>query len=118
MYSIVICTYLLFDYNFLSSFIKVVFDTGSSDVWVPLKSCNTCGSHKRFDEALSNSYIKGHAVSKNAIRIDYLGSSMFGQQAFETLHIGIYSLNKSTINFTTLLVLLFLLLLIIMKFFF
>jgi len=39
---------------------NVIFDTGSSNVWVPGKACGflTCWFHKRYDETKSSSYEK------------------------------------------------------------
>merc|ERR1719329_808863 len=39
---------------------KVIFDTGSANVWVPGKACNwhTCWLHPRYDEAKSSTYEK------------------------------------------------------------
>merc|ERR1719163_851257 len=39
---------------------KVIFDTGSANVWVPGKSCNwhTCWFHPRYDESKSKTYEK------------------------------------------------------------
>ena len=35
----------------------VVFDSGSSDIWVPGISCTNCGYHNYFDAGNSSSYI-------------------------------------------------------------
>ena len=35
----------------------VVFDTGSSDIWVPGVSCSTCEHHSYFDDSKSTSYV-------------------------------------------------------------
>eukprot|EP00746_Dinoflagellata_sp_MGD_P145801 gnl/MRDRNA2_/MRDRNA2_78368_c0_seq2.p1 gnl/MRDRNA2_/MRDRNA2_78368_c0~~gnl/MRDRNA2_/MRDRNA2_78368_c0_seq2.p1 ORF type:complete len:539 (-),score=80.49 gnl/MRDRNA2_/MRDRNA2_78368_c0_seq2:62-1678(-) len=37
---------------------KVVFDTGSANLWVPSKTCDscTCGSHPRYDKSKSSAY--------------------------------------------------------------
>jgi len=39
---------------------KVIFDTGSANVWVPGKACNwhTCWFHPRYDESKSSTYEK------------------------------------------------------------
>jgi hypothetical protein len=34
----------------------VVFDTGSSDVWIPGEGCTTCGKHTIFNADESSSY--------------------------------------------------------------
>jgi hypothetical protein len=35
----------------------VVFDTGSSDTWVPSVDCQSCGSHNRFEFTKSSTFL-------------------------------------------------------------
>jgi hypothetical protein len=36
----------------------VIFDTGSSNLWVPAENCSvSCGLHKRFDSTKSSTFI-------------------------------------------------------------
>ena len=35
------------------------FDTGSSDLWIPSKSCTTCGSHAKYDPSHSGTKKSG-----------------------------------------------------------
>lgn len=37
-------------------YFDVIFDTGSSNTWVPTTNCTSCGSHPRYDQTRSSSY--------------------------------------------------------------
>ena len=41
---------------------EVIFDTGSSNLWVPGGKCTSCGSHVKYDSANSSTYIKNGKV--------------------------------------------------------
>lgn len=59
----------------------VVFDTGSSDLWIPDSSCKTCASHEKFDSEKSESF---KDLDNNFI-IQYGSGPVEGKTAEETL---------------------------------
>uniref|UniRef100_A0AAY4BV22 pepsin A n=1 Tax=Denticeps clupeoides TaxID=299321 RepID=A0AAY4BV22_9TELE len=65
---------------------KVIFDTGSSNLWVPSVYCSSaaCNNHQKFSPSLSSTY-------KNAgkpLRIRYGTGSMTGFLAYDTVEVG------------------------------
>lgn len=65
---------------------KVLFDTGSSNFWVPSVNCadRACISHERFNSSLSESY----ESDGTPFRIQYGTGSMEGVFSRDTLRIG------------------------------
>lgn len=47
----------------------MVFDTGSSDTWVPGDNCGSCGAHSRFQHALSTTFLDTQAKFYDAVRV-------------------------------------------------
>lgn len=62
----------------------MIFDTGSSDLWVPSSSCSACGSHPEFDSSASTTYV----ASSTVFDITYGSGSVSGIQAYDTVTIG------------------------------
>ncbi|NWU73493.1 PEPA protein, partial [Pterocles burchelli] len=61
----------------------VIFDTGSSNLWVPSVSCSTqvCGDHHRFNPAKSSTFIG----TNESIYIAYGTGSMYGVLGYDTV---------------------------------
>merc|ERR1719221_881930 len=65
---------------------KVIFDTGSANVWVPGKSCGffTCYRHPRYDESKSPSFVKDGRQYK----VQYGSGPVEGVFAKDTVTVG------------------------------
>uniref|UniRef100_A0A8B9DST7 pepsin A n=1 Tax=Anser cygnoides TaxID=8845 RepID=A0A8B9DST7_ANSCY len=63
----------------------VLFDTGSSDLWVPSVDCSSpaCGEHERFDHRLSAT----HRATGQPISIQYGTGSVAGVLAYDTVRV-------------------------------
>ena len=71
----------------------VVFDTGSSDFWVPSEECTTCGNSQTFQQTLSSTYVKVNASNSSppvqaAFNIKYGSGEVNGLIASETVSLG------------------------------
>ncbi|KAJ2784480.1 aspartic proteinase precursor [Coemansia javaensis] len=65
---------------------RVVFDTGSSDFWIPAVECDSeaCQRHSRFNHANSSTYTTSHVP----FSVTYGSGGLMGQVGADTLRIG------------------------------
>lgn len=75
---------------------NVIFDTGSSDLWVPSVECHftnvACRRHKKYDSSKSSSYQRNGAP----FRIRYGTGSVSGFLSRDTLRIGSLNVKRQT----------------------
>ncbi|CAG2114064.1 unnamed protein product, partial [Medioppia subpectinata] len=66
---------------------KVLFDTGSSDLWVPSSTCRSaaCRFHKRYNSARSSTY----QPNGQHFSIQYGTGSAAGYLSTDTMTIGV-----------------------------
>ena len=64
---------------------EVIFDTGSSNLWVPSGKCTSCGSHVKYDSANSSTYVKNGKV----FNIRYGSGPVSGYLSNDTVNFGI-----------------------------
>ncbi|XP_052337476.1 pepsin A-like isoform X1 [Oncorhynchus keta] len=65
---------------------KVIFDTGSSNLWVPSVYCSSqaCQNHDKFNPGLSSTFKLG----SKSVSIQYGSGSMTGKLAYDTISVG------------------------------
>jgi hypothetical protein len=64
---------------------NVIFDTGSSDLWVASSNCNdSCGRHAKYDSSKSSTYV----ANGTTFDIMYGSGPVSGYQSFDTLNMG------------------------------
>lgn len=71
---------------------KVIFDTGSSDLWVPSALCTVCGRRPKYDSDISSTFVK----DKRRFHISYMGGPVSGMLAEDTLRFGGFTVRNQT----------------------
>ena len=80
-------------------YLTVVFDTGSSDLWIPSSRCGECGQHTKFDASRSSSYqtVTDRKNEEVKFEVDYGSGKVTGYEAMETATLG--SLSVTGLHF-------------------
>lgn len=70
--------------------LSVVFDTGSSDLWIPGGGCEACGDHDTFDNTKSSTYKSVLDRSGNLVKfeVDYGSGKVTGFEATDNVSLG------------------------------
>jgi len=61
--------------------LRVIFDTGSSDLWIPGGGCSQCGDHLWFNKTRSSTY----ACTDTPFEVDYGSGKVMGYEAVDNL---------------------------------
>ncbi|KAF4316645.1 hypothetical protein BBO99_00006829 [Phytophthora kernoviae] len=70
--------------------LDVVFDTGSSDTWIPSADCGSCGSHHQFDHQKSTTFLDTQEKFYDA----YGSGSVSGTVVVDTVTISGYTVDS------------------------
>ena len=68
---------------------QVIFDTGSSNLWVPAQNCSSCGSHPKYDPSKSSTY----KADGRVFDIMYGSGPVSGVVAQDDVTVGGFSVN-------------------------
>lgn len=71
---------------------QVIFDTGSSNLWVPSSNCTDCGFHAKFQESKSSTYVP----NGTAWDILYGSGPVSGFLSEDTVNVGGVSVASAT----------------------
>lgn len=71
---------------------RVLFDSGSSSLWVPSTDCVDCGNHNMYNSAQSTSYVE----NGDPFSIGYGSGSLTGYLATDTLTVGGLTIQNQT----------------------
>jgi hypothetical protein len=63
---------------------QVIFDTGSSNLWVPSTKCKNCGSHAKYDSSKSQDYVANGTI----FRIEYGSGPVAGFVSQDSVMVG------------------------------
>lgn len=63
---------------------QVVYDTGSSNLWVPSKACTNCGLKPKYDNSKSSTYVKNGTIFK----IEYGSGPVSGFVSQDSAEVG------------------------------
>lgn len=76
--------------------LSVVFDTGSSDLWIPGGGCEACGDHDTFDNSKSSTYsaVKESDGEPLSFEVDYGSGKVTGLQASDSVRLGNLTLSR------------------------
>jgi len=72
--------------------LNVIFDTGSSNLWVPGTACTDCGSHTLYDSTKSSSYAK----NGSAFNIQYGSGPVSGFLSKDNVNVGSVTVKSQT----------------------
>jgi len=72
--------------------LNVIFDTGSSNLWVPGTACTDCGSHPKYDSSKSSSYVK----NGSAFNIQYGSGPVSGFLSKDNVNVGTATVKSQT----------------------
>lgn len=68
----------------------VIFDTGSSNLWIPSKKCSNCGSKPLYDNSKSSSYVQNGTVFK----IQYGSGPVAGFMSSDAANVAGFTVNS------------------------
>lgn len=71
---------------------NVIYDTGSSNLWIPSSSCSNCGFHPKYDHSQSSSYV----ANGTAFNIQYGSGPVSGYLSQDSVTVGTVTVSGQT----------------------